>query len=110
MLIGYIGRLAIGRDRQPARSLPAKSDGSQRLQVRQRVRVEGAVHPAVDQKSFLIRGDHDAVRCGGRSVGNLYLARDIRKLDRIGYLARRKIHDLESVVSTILSEYRFGRA
>jgi hypothetical protein len=49
MFIGHVGRLVVGRDRQPAAALPAQRDTAQELQVRQRVGVEGTVQPAVDQ-------------------------------------------------------------
>ncbi len=110
MLVGHIGRLVVRRDRQPARALPAKRDASQKLQVGYRVRVEGAVQPAVDQQRLLIRGQGNAVRRSGRSVAVLLLGGYFGKLDLVDLRLRCEIHDLKPIQATQLSEYPLGGA
>ena len=97
MFISHVGRLVVRRDRQPARTLPAKDGTAQQLQVRQRVRVEGTVQPAVDQQRLLIRGDGNAVRCGRPSEGVLFFGGYVGKLDLIGSYVRCEIDDREAI-------------
>ena len=110
MFIGHVGGLVVMRDRQPTRTLPAKSGTSQQRQVRQRVRIEGAVHPAVDQQCLLIRSDGNAMRYSGASDRVLLCGGYIGKLDEWAHARAAKSKTAKSIEATILSVYLIGRA
>jgi len=102
--------LSVRRERHPRGAFAAELHAADRLQIRQRVRIQVVVQTGCRRRASSDRRSRPCVRRIGAGRHRLLPLRQIGILDPVDFLLRREVDDRESVEAEKLNEDPLGRS